>query len=75
MGLWLQREEVFSVGTMGLSHYALARDINMPRRRINEIVHDDRSIDADTALRLSHYVESTLAPVMTGAKKVQAREL
>jgi len=40
---------------MGLSQYALAKDINVPARRINEIVHGDRSISADTALRLSHY--------------------
>jgi len=40
---------------MGLSQYALAKDINVPARRINEIVHGDRSISADTALRLSRY--------------------
>ena len=40
---------------MGLSQYALAKDINVLARRINEIVHGDRSISADTALRLSRY--------------------
>ncbi|MFH1524716.1 MAG: HigA family addiction module antitoxin [Chloroflexota bacterium] len=40
---------------MGLSQYQLAKDINVPARRINEIVHGDRSITADTALRLSRY--------------------
>ena len=40
---------------MGLSQYSLAKDINVPARRINEIVHGDRSISADTALRLSRY--------------------
>jgi antitoxin HigA-1 len=40
---------------MGLSQYQVAKDINVPARRINEIVHGDRSISADTALRLSHY--------------------
>ena len=40
---------------MGLSQYALAKDINVPVRRINEIVHGDRSISADTALRLSRF--------------------
>ena len=40
---------------MGLSQYALAKDISVPARRINEIVHGDRSISADTALRLSRY--------------------
>ncbi len=40
---------------MGISQYKLARDINVPARRINEIVHGNRSITADTALRLSRY--------------------
>ena len=37
---------------MGLSQYRLAKDISVPPRRINEIVHGKRSISADTALRL-----------------------
>jgi addiction module HigA family antidote len=40
---------------MGLSQYRLAKDISVPARRINEIVHGQRSISADTALRLSRY--------------------
>ena len=40
---------------MDISQYKLAKDINIPARRINEIVHGNRSITADTALRLSHY--------------------
>ena len=40
---------------MDISQYKLAKDINVPARRINEIVHGNRSITADTALRLSHY--------------------
>jgi antitoxin HigA-1 len=40
---------------MGISQYKLAKDINVPARRINEIVHGKRSISADTALRLSRY--------------------
>lgn len=39
----------------GISQYKLAKDINVPPRRINEIVHGKRSISADTALRLSRY--------------------
>jgi addiction module HigA family antidote len=38
-----------------LSQYRLARDLSVPPRRINEIVHGTRSITADTALRLSRY--------------------
>jgi addiction module HigA family antidote len=38
-----------------ISQYRLAKDISVPPRRINEIVHGKRSITADTALRLSRY--------------------
>ena len=40
---------------LGISQYRLAKDISVPARRINEIVHGSRSISADTALRLSRY--------------------
>lgn len=40
---------------LGISQYKLARDISVPPRRINEIVHGIRSISADTALRFSKY--------------------
>ena len=40
---------------MGISQYKLSKDISVPPRRINEIVHGKRSISADTALRLSRY--------------------
>ena len=40
---------------MGISQYRLARDISVPPRRINEIVHGKRSVTADTALRLARY--------------------
>jgi antitoxin HigA-1 len=38
-----------------VSQYRLSKDINVPPRRINEIVHGTRSISADTALRLGRY--------------------
>jgi antitoxin HigA-1 len=40
---------------LGISQYRLAKDINVPPRRINEIVHGTRAISADTALRLARY--------------------
>lgn len=40
---------------LALSQYRLAKDINVPPRRINEIIHGTRSISADTALRLAKY--------------------
>lgn len=39
----------------GLSQYRLAKDISVPPRRINEIVHAKRAVTADTALRLARY--------------------
>ncbi len=38
-----------------LSQYRLAKDISVPARRINEIVHGKRAVTADTALRLARY--------------------
>jgi len=40
---------------MGISQYKLGKDVRVPPRRINEIIHGKRSISADTALRLSRY--------------------
>ena len=40
---------------MGISQYQLAKDISVPPRRINEIVHGKRAITPNTALRLSRY--------------------
>ncbi len=38
-----------------LTEYRLAKDMSVSARRINEIVHGDRAITADTALRLGRY--------------------
>ena len=38
---------------MGISQNRLANDIGVPPRRINEIVHGERAITADTDLRLA----------------------
>jgi len=44
---------------MGISQYRISKDISVPARRINEIVHGKRSITADTALRLGKYFSMT----------------
>ena len=49
----------------GLSQNALARALNVPPRRINEIVLEKRSITADTALRLARCF-GTSAEMWTG---------
>ena len=40
---------------MGISQYRLAKEISVPPRRVNEIVHRVRGVSADTALRLARY--------------------
>jgi addiction module HigA family antidote len=40
---------------LGISQNQLGNDLGVSARRINEIVHERRSITADTALRLSRY--------------------
>jgi len=44
---------------LGVSQYRLAKDISVPPRRINEIVRGQRSITADTALRLARFFGMT----------------
>lgn len=44
---------------LGISQYRLAKDIGVPPRRINEIVHGKRAVTADTALRLSRYFSTS----------------
>lgn len=44
-----------------VSQYRLAKDIRVSARRINEIVHADRAITADTALRLARYFRTSEA--------------
>lgn len=44
---------------LGITQYQVAKDISVPARRINEIVHGKRSITADTALRLSRYFRTS----------------
>jgi addiction module HigA family antidote len=40
---------------LGVTQYRLAKQISVPARRINEIVHGTRGTSADTALRLARY--------------------
>ena len=43
----------------GLSQYTLAKGLNVPPRRINEIVLRKRAITADTALRLGRFFRTS----------------
>ena len=49
----------------GLSQNALARALNVPPRRINEILLEKRGITANTALRLARFF-GTSAEMWTG---------
>lgn len=40
---------------LGISAYRLARDIDVPVSRIQDILHDRRKITADTSIRLGRY--------------------
>nr|WP_225892677.1 HigA family addiction module antitoxin [Nostoc sphaeroides] len=44
---------------MNITAYRLSKDINVAQTRISEILSGKRSITADTALRLSHYLGNT----------------
>lgn len=44
---------------MGITQNRLAVSLDVPPRRINEIVHGKRRITADTALRLGRYFGTT----------------
>ena len=47
------REEFLN--PLGISAYRLSMDIGVPQTRISEILKGNRSVTADTALRLSKY--------------------
>ena len=42
---------------MGITQYRLAKEIDVPQRRIGEIVAGARAITADTGLRLSRFFD------------------
>ena len=46
---------------LGLSQYRVAKDIGVPPLRISQIVRGQRSVTADTALRLARYLGTSAA--------------
>jgi antitoxin HigA-1 len=46
---------------LGVSQYRVAKDIGVPTLRISQIVRGQRSITADTALRLARYFGTSAA--------------
>jgi addiction module HigA family antidote len=51
------REEF--IKPMGISQRKFAKKIGVPHTRLNQIIHENRSVTADTALRLSLALETT----------------
>lgn len=49
------------LGPMNISQYRLAKDINVPARRINEIIKAKRAVTIDTAIRLSLFFGTSSA--------------
>ena len=44
---------------LDVTAYRLARDLRIPKTRVSAIVHGQRSITADTAIRLARYFGNT----------------
>ena len=42
---------------LGLSAYRLSKDVGIPQTRVSEILKGNRRVTADTALRLSRYLD------------------
>ena len=53
------REEF--LGPMGLTAYAVAKAIGVPRTRVERLAREDTPLTADTALRLSRYFGNSAA--------------
>jgi antitoxin HigA-1 len=65
---------------LAVGQYQLAKEIGVPARRINEIVHGQRRISADTALRLARFFGTSerfwikpAVPLRPGGRKGPAR--
>jgi len=60
-----------SLEPMGISQYRLAKDISVPARRINEIVHGARTISPDTAVAVfwsvGAFLDESTGPVQPGS--------
>ena len=52
------------LGPLGVSQYQLAKAVDVPARRINEIVHGQRRISADTDYQLE---QTNLPAIVTSA--------
>ena len=51
---------------LGISAYKLAKDINVPTSRVQDILHNRRKITVDTSLRLAKYFGVSMEFLLTG---------
>jgi addiction module HigA family antidote len=59
---------------LGLSVYALAKELKLTRPRLNDIVLERRAITADTAIRLARYFGTTAQFWMNMQSSYELRE-
>lgn len=59
---------------LGLSVYALAKELKLTRPRLNDIVLERRAITADTAVRLAKYFGTTAQFWMNMQSSYELRE-
>lgn len=59
---------------LGLSVYALAKELKLTRPRLNDIVLERRAVTADTALRLAKYFGTTAQFWMNMQSSYELRE-
>ena len=59
---------------LGLSVYALAKELKLTRPRLNDVVLERRAITADTAIRLAKYFGTTAQFWMNMQSSYELRE-
>lgn len=64
------------IDEMGLTINGLAQDIDLPAKRLHEIVHERRGVTAETAIALGEYFDQTPEFWMNAQKTYElSREL
>jgi addiction module HigA family antidote len=57
---------------LGMSAAALARQLQVPTNRVTAILHGQRSITGDTALRLAHFFGTSAESVRIAAGRTES---
>lgn len=59
---------------LGITIYKLAKDIKVPSRRLYSIIHEERGISVDTAIRLARYFNMSVGFWLNLQLKYEARK-